>query len=177
MTPIGGHYYWDGGLFENTPLSSAINCLEQITTDCRREVIVVELFPEEAPLPKDMAAVMNRLGQLLFASKLRIDRKLFSTINDTITFLQRIEPHIPEEFKGDPAYQEIFARHTKIDALTVITAHFAEGQSDAGDFSRETIRSRIELGYDQAKRQHIERPHPVQELGAVEAGEPMGRGQ
>lgn len=176
LTPIGQDSYWDGGLFQNTPLSSAINCLEQITEDCRREVIVVELFPEKAPLPEDMEAVMNRLGQLLFASKLTIDRKLFSTINGIITFLQKIEPHIPEQFKDDPAYREIFARHTKIDALTVITAEFPEGQADAADFSRETIRSRIELGHEQAMGQHIARPHPVEErsVGAEDDRERRG---
>jgi NTE family protein len=177
MTHLGGHYYWDGGLFQNTPLSSAINCLEQLTGDFRREVIVVELFPEKAPLPKDMAAVMNRYGQLLFASKLSIDRKMFRTINDTITFLQRIEPHIPDEFKHDRAYQQIFARHTKIDALTVITAEFPEDQADAGDFSRQTIRSRIKLGYDQAVRQHVSRPHPVDEREIGEEDDRQFRGR
>jgi NTE family protein len=162
LTPIGEEYYWDGGLFQNTPLSSAINCLEQATGDCRREVIVVELFPQHAPLPRDMAAVMNRYGQLLFDSKLKIDRKLFRTINDTITFLEKIEPHIPDQFKHDPAYREIFARHKKIDALTVITADFPEDRANAGDFSRATIRWRIELGYEQAIRQHIATPHPVE---------------
>jgi len=28
MTEIGGRFYWDGGLHSNTPLSEAINCLE-----------------------------------------------------------------------------------------------------------------------------------------------------
>src|SRR5262249_7090536 len=158
-TPIGGDYYWDGGLFENTPLSSAINCLEQLTGDWRREVIVVELFPKEAPLPKDLAGVMNRSAQLLFASKLRIDRRQFKTINDTISFLQKVEPFIPNELKHDPAYHEIFSRHKKIDALTVIVAHFPQDLANAGDFSRETIRSRIELGYEDAMRQHIATPH------------------
>jgi NTE family protein len=164
LTQIGEHYYWDGGLFQNTPLSSAINCLEQLPSDSRREVIVVELFPAKAPLPKDMAEVANRLGQLLLASKLRIDRKLFRTIDGIIAFFQKIQPHIPAQFRDDPAYQELFVKHKKINALTVITADFPEDQANAGDFSQQTIRSRIELGYEQAKRQHIGRPHPVERL-------------
>jgi NTE family protein len=162
LTPIGEDHFWDGGLFDNTPLSSAINCLEELPGDLRRELIVVELFPAAAPLPKDMADVMNRLGQLLFASKLRIDRKLFRTIGRTLAFLQKIQPHIPEDLRDDPAYQELFVKHKKIDALTVITADFSADQANAADFSRETIRSRIELGYEQAKRQQIGTPHPVE---------------
>jgi NTE family protein len=165
MTSIEGNCYWDGGLFQNTPLSSAINCLEQLTGEWRREVIVIELFPRKGPLPKDIGEVMNRVGQLLFASKLRIDRKLFKTITAIVTLLGKIEQHIPKELRSDPAYQQIFHQHKKIDALTVITADFPEEQANAGDFSRETLRSRIELGYEQAVSQNIGRPHPVESLG------------
>jgi len=125
---------------------------------------VVELFPAQAPLPTDMTEVVNRRGQLIFASKLKIERKLFRTIDGIITFLQKIQPHIPEQFRDDPTYQELFVKHKKIDALTVIVADFPKDQANAGDFSRETIRSRIELGYEQAKRQQIGRPHPVERL-------------
>jgi NTE family protein len=157
-TSIENHDYWDGGLFENTPLSSAINGLEEIPGDCGREVIVVELFPSSGPVPTGMAEVRNRAGQLLFASKLKIDRKLFETIDSIIEFLQKIEPHIPDQYRNEPAYQQLFAKHKKMDALTVITAHFPQGQADAADFSRATIESRINLGYEQAKRQRIGHP-------------------
>ena len=87
---------------------------------------MVELFPAKAPLPNDLAEVMNRCGQLLFASKLKIDRKLFRTIGGIINFLQKIEPHIPQQFRDDPAYREIFTKHRKIDALTVIPLNFRQ---------------------------------------------------
>ncbi len=161
MTPIGAEHYWDGGLFLNTPLSSAINCLEQIPGNVRRELIVVELFPMSAPLPKDMAEVTNRLWQLIFASKLKIDLKLFRTINDTIDFMRKIEEHIPPQFRHEPAYQNVFAKHKKIDALTLITAKFPDDKANAGDFSEDTIEYRIEAGYEEAKRQNISTPHPV----------------
>ena len=126
-------------------LSSTINCLEQLPTDSRREVIVAELFPAEAPLPTHTWEVVNRLGQLIFASKLKFDRKLFRTVDGIITFLQKIQPHIPEQFRDNSVYQELFVKH-KIDALTAIVADFPKDQANAEDFSRETIRSRIELG-------------------------------
>ena len=161
-TPLGEQSLWDGGLVENTPLSQAINCLEQLDGNSRREVIVVELFPMSGPVPKDMAEVINRIGQLSAASKLRIDRKLFQTINSLIVFLQKIDPYIPDQLRSDPLYRALFAQHKKIDALTVITAHFPEDRSNASDFSHETIESRIKLGYEQAKHQHIGTPHPVE---------------
>jgi NTE family protein len=161
MTPIGGRLYWDGGLFLNTPLSSAINCLEQIPGDIRRELIVVELFPMSAPLPKNLAEVTNRLGQLIFANKFKIDHKLFSTINDAIDFIGKIEEHIPPELRSEPAYQNLFAKHKKIDALTVIIAKFPDDKANAGDFSDDTIHYRIEAGYNEAMSQKISAPQPV----------------
>jgi NTE family protein len=157
--------FWDGGLFQNTPLSSAINCLEQIPGDVRRELIVVELFPMNAPAPRNLSEVGNRLGQLIFASKLKIDRKLFQTVNQTIEFIGNIQKQIPaefrKEFQNEPAYQEIFLKHKKIDALTVITAEFAKDRGSAGDFSEGTLDYRIKSGYEDAKKQNIGTPHTV----------------
>jgi NTE family protein len=160
-TPFGGAPYWDGGLFLNTPLSSAINCLEQIPGDVKRELIVVELFPMEAAEPTDLQEVSNRLGQLMFASKLRIDRKLFQVINQTLEFIEKINGYIPKELHGEAAYRDIFQKHKKIDALTVITAKFATDRGNAGDFSEDTIEYRIKAGYEDAKKQNIGTPHEV----------------
>ncbi len=58
MTEVGGQWYWDGGLFTNTPLSPAINFLESCepdNPDIHRELIVVDLFPMKAP-PAPVAA-------------------------------------------------------------------------------------------------------------------------
>jgi NTE family protein len=161
MMPVGTEHYWDGGLFLNTPLSSAINCLEQIPGDVRRELIVVELFPMNARLPDDMAQVRNRLGQIIFASKLKIDQKLFTTINETIDFMQKIDEYIPAQFRNEPAYKNVFAKHKKMDALTLITANLPDDRVDARDFSEDTIEYRIKAGYESAKAQSIRTPHPV----------------
>ena len=165
ITSIGSESYWDGGLFQNTPLSSAINCLEQIPGDVRRELIVVELFPMAAPVPRNLSEVTNRLGQLIFASKLKIDRKLFQTINQTIEFIAKVEKQIPEEFhkefQNEPAYKNIFQKHTKIDALTVITAKFPKDKGNAADFSEDTIDYRIKSGYEDAIKQNIATPYVV----------------
>ncbi len=161
MTAINGAFCWDGGLFQNTPLSSAINCLEQLTGDIRREVIVVELFPRSGPRPKKMSEVANRFGQLIFASKLEIDRKLFATLNKTIAFIEKIDAYIPPDLRNEPAYREIFQQHTKIDALTVITANFPAERANAADFSAETIDYRIKAGREDARNQNIGTPQPV----------------
>jgi NTE family protein len=115
----------------------------------------------EAPEPRDMSEVSNRLAQLIFASKLRIDRKLFQLVNQTLEFIEKIQGYIPKELQGEAAYRDIFEKHKKIDALTVITAQFPKERSNAGDFSHDTIEYRIKAGYEDAKQQNIGTPHEV----------------
>ena len=76
MTQIDGEQYWDGGLFSNTPLGPAINALEQAAGGDRaavRELIVVELFPMNAPMPRTFTDVLQRMVQLQYTSRLTLD--------------------------------------------------------------------------------------------------------
>src|SRR5919109_970995 len=73
MKKIDENQYWDGGLFSNTPLSRAINYLEALDSDnpdILRELIVVELFPMEGSIPKNIMEVLNRMIQLQYTSRL-----------------------------------------------------------------------------------------------------------
>jgi NTE family protein len=159
MVQIGGSHYWDGGLFSNTPLSTAINCLEQCEPDnpnVRRELIVVELFPMRAEVPDSLNDVINRLGQLLFTSKLELDQKLFRKTNNLIELLHEIEKEIPvnSAIRDHPGYKKL-ASHKKIDAFKVITARLPEDKLDAFDYSKGTIEFRITAGFEDAIEQRI----------------------
>ena len=46
MTAIDGHFYWDGGLFDNTPLGAVLDRLDK-AKDVRRTVYVVNPFPNK----------------------------------------------------------------------------------------------------------------------------------
>jgi predicted acylesterase/phospholipase RssA len=159
---VDGKPCWDGGLFLNTPLSSAINCLEEIEDCDARELIVVELFPKCVPrLPATLAEVSTRASQLILASKIRIDQKFFRTVNKTIDFMNAINRHIPPDIKQDPIYQELFG-HKKIDALTVVSADFPLERGDPSDFTQDTIEYRINAGYQAAIKLNIGMPRPVE---------------
>ena len=56
-TSIDGEHYWDGGLSSNLPLEPAIHALEEAADgdrDAIRELIVVQLFPMDAPVPRNV---------------------------------------------------------------------------------------------------------------------------
>ena len=72
-TKIDGSSYWDGGVYINTPLSIAINCLENLgncSNHVKREVIVVELFPMAGDVPACLNDVVSRFFNLVYSSKL-----------------------------------------------------------------------------------------------------------
>jgi NTE family protein len=174
MTAIDGESYWDGGLFFNTPLSKAINYLEELEPDdarVRREIVVVELFPRRAAVPTDLVEVLNRAAQLFFTSKLAVDAKLFAEFNafvDLVRTIDRIVPPDAREVREHPGYKELM-RHWKMDALTVITFQADPALGLPGDFSQATIEARIEAGYRDAIDQRIWEPTPVP-LGVVRLG-------
>jgi NTE family protein len=163
---IDNHYYWDGGLFSNTPLSEAINALERCDAadhDIRRELLVVELFSMCGAVPRDMPSVLNRLSQLLFASKLDLDKYLFAKINSFIDLAEKIDQIIPADcaaIREHPGYKELVS-HRKIDAFNIIRSRISMEFANPGDFSKASIDWRIEAGHKDALRQGIEEPKPV----------------
>jgi NTE family protein len=165
------HHYWDGGLFWNTPLSPAINCLEECgadRADTKRELLVVELFPARGAVPRDLAGVMNRLSQLLFASKLDLDANLFMKFNSFIDLALAIDRFVPADcsaVRDDPGYKKLMS-HKKIDAFNIIRSEMPPERGSAGDFSKASLDWRIAAGYNDAVAQGIGKPKPVNAMVA-----------
>jgi len=155
MTEVEGTSYWDGGLFENTPLSPALNRLEELNK-VKRELIVVELFPRQAPIPGDMADVVNRMLQLQYTNRLKLDGKFFAKYNSYIGLVEAIDDTLEEDhpIRRSEGYKEL-QKYKRIDAASVILAHLPPELSNASDFSRASIEGRIDAGYRGAIEQKI----------------------
>src|SRR5215210_3836124 len=162
MTEVEGSSYWDGGLFENTPLSPALNLLEELDKD-KRELIVVELFPRQSPIPDDMADVVNRMLQLQYTNRLKLDGKFFAKYNSYIGLVEEIdkleEDHPIRQTRG---YKDL-QKYKRIDAASVILSHLPPELSNASDFSKASIEKRIDAGYRDAIEQKIGEYTPAEE--------------
>jgi NTE family protein len=146
-------------LISNTPLSQAINCLEEIDADrpeVRRELIVVELFPRKARVPNDLTGVVNRALQLRYISKLVLDKKLFKKFDSFIDLIQEIDRLLPptSPIRESQGYVEL-SRHRKINAFKVLSCELPAERADAGDFSKSSIEYRIDAGYRDAVKHEI----------------------
>jgi NTE family protein len=163
MTEVEGNSYWDGGLFENTPLSPALNLLEGLDKQ-KLELVVVELFPRQSPIPEDMADVVNRMLQLQYTNRLKLDAKFFEKFNSYIGLVEEInktgeEGHAIRQTEG---YKDL-QRYKRIDAASVILAQLPPELSNASDFSKTSIEERIDAGYRDAIAQKIGEYTPAEE--------------
>jgi NTE family protein len=161
MTEVDGDYYWDGGLFENTPLSPALNRLEELDKE-KRELVVVELFPRESPIPDDLADVINRMLQLQYTNRLKLDGKFFEKFNSYIKLVEAIDTlEDGDAIRQTEGYKDL-KKYKKIDAASVIRAHLPPELANAADFSKASIEGRIDAGYRDAIEQKIEEYTPAE---------------
>src|SRR3954466_2676000 len=161
MTPIDGQGYWDGGLFSNTPLSPAIAALDEADNGdptAIRELIVVELFPMDAPIPTTMPDVLQRIVQLQYTTRLRLDQKFFDKIDRLVDLMAKIDDALTDrdDIRNDPTFTEMRA-YRKINHFNVVTSSLPAALSNASDFSRASIEARIQAGYNDAAAQGIRR--------------------
>ena len=159
MTEIDGRRYWDGGLFSNLPLAPAIAALHEAGNGDRRairELIVVELFPMNAPIPRTMPEVLQRMVQLQYTSRLTLDAPFFEENDRFVDLMERIDAQLPRKsaVRRDPTYQALLALR-KINRFCVVTSPLPAELSRASDFSRSTIEARIRAGHDDAIAQGI----------------------
>lgn len=155
MTKIDDNYYWDGGLFSNTPLKPAFKCLENIgDDDDTKEVIMVELFPQTGKIPKNMPDVFDRMIEMTFQSKISFDEKMYQRTSDYIDFINELDNTLPSDspLRQSPAFKQLMS-YSKISKLTMIQHSEFENILGTADFTEKTIKRRIAQGYRDTKKQ------------------------
>lgn len=155
FTRIKGNAYWDGGLVSNAPLGLALNAMEAIDDrEAETEVIVVDIFRNNAPVPNSLIDVMWRSFEIMFSGKLSQDLKIFRKVNAYIELLEEISQAIPatSPVRQHPGFKEL-TRYRKIDRLTVIDNKDSGDPGGPADFSKSAITRRIARGYQDAKAQ------------------------
>jgi NTE family protein len=152
MTVIDGKSYWDGGLFDNTPLGAVLDRLDG-SVGADRTIYVVNLFPNKAPVPRNMPEVTARTQNLQFANKTLEDVKMLRRIDEVADLMEALES-LPDgnPLKDNPAYQAVAKRHyVRVPRIVPITRPDQVSGFGASDFSPETIEQRANEGYKQTE--------------------------
>jgi NTE family protein len=141
MTVIDRKPYWDGGLFDNTPLGAVLDKLDN-EADVDRTVYVVNLFPNKAPIPRNLPEIAARMKNLQFANKTLDDVEMMRRINEVAELIEALEK-LPggNPLKDDPAYKVVKERgYINVPRIVSITTTEPIHQFSDADFSPEAIK-------------------------------------
>jgi NTE family protein len=84
-----------------------------------RELIVVELFPMRAAVPRTFADVLKRTVQLQYTSQLTLDADFFDQMSNVVDLFAAVEDALTTDIpiRGDPLFTKL-RTHRKIDHST-----------------------------------------------------------
>jgi predicted acylesterase/phospholipase RssA len=139
--------YWDGGLFDNTPLSKVIGALED-SPDPEKVMYVVNLFPSAAPIPRTLPDVVTRMMTLAFSNQTEKDLRRAHQTTEIIKLVEELDHLMPAHpdlvaLKEHPGYQIVKEMERPIHIIE-ITNIDVTGPSD---FSPDAIEDRRLRGY------------------------------
>jgi NTE family protein len=170
-TVIGKQSYWDGGLFDNTPLGAVLGRLDS-TSDADRIIYVVNLFPNKGPVPDDMPGVAERMKNLQFANKTYQDIKLLCRFNEVAELMGALE-RLPEDhpLKQEGAYKAVKRRnYVRVPHIVSISPPDPSPEFGDADFSPEAMEIRENQGHAQALKALAASPQDPCSVSTNEAG-------
>jgi predicted acylesterase/phospholipase RssA len=148
MTRISERSFWDGGLFDNTPLSPVIKVLNP---ERDAQLIVVNLFPSAGPVPRNIPEVFGRTIQILLANKMQNNVELTLEVTEYVQLVNAIKgkPELVAELRDLPGFQRL-ARYKLLENIVYITNSDQESPNAFFDFSAAAIARRVASGYRDA---------------------------
>jgi NTE family protein len=146
MTEIDGQHYWDGGLFDNTPLRPLIEMLlpqEQGTMP----IFILDLFPESDAIPSNLLEVRERMMEIGFENRFWDDFGGPDGLREYARMLGELDGQLPADapVRATPAYQRML-RYRALGNLHVVPASYVP-MTGGMDFSEYGVRERRERGY------------------------------
>lgn len=94
---IDGEAYWDGGLVSNTPLSYVLD--SGVAKDTL--VFQVDLFSAEGPVPITMDEVQERIKDITYSSRTRMNTDAFLEKYRLRHAIRALAEHVPAEIRAE----------------------------------------------------------------------------
>jgi NTE family protein len=145
-TEIDDDQYWDGGLFNNTPIDALLNMLEPDEIDSL-PIFVVDLFPSAGlPTPDNLLAVQTRTLTLQYQNRFWAQFGGPGGLQGFVDMLEELDRELPAKspLRKQPAFQWL-RRLRALDNIRVIQA--AEPTLTGGaDFSPYGVKHAYEAG-------------------------------
>jgi NTE family protein len=176
-TEVKGRFYWDGGLWSNTPLPEVLNALQQSPASDwspEYEVYIVDVFPSQGQVPQNGLQLSKRFAEIIFADKTAYDQKSAQWVNRCIELVQALQRHQqdlpPELITLAEKYQPVVEKRVLLNIHHIRRSALPyEEISSGSDFSPERLDALIAQGYEDACQQlGQDITQPRQETGTKE---------
>jgi NTE family protein len=142
------HHYWDGGIVDNTPLGDAIDAFSS-DPGVTRLLVIMNLFPQTASLPRSLTQVNERLDQLRFGNRLRQDSSTARQMNALIATIQDLSAllsgPLPEDLQKRVDKANAY-KLVKLIEISLTADAVSDDPNSFRDFSREGIVARRDAG-------------------------------
>jgi predicted acylesterase/phospholipase RssA len=148
-TKIGDRTFWDGGVFDNTPLGAVLDAV----SGGDRAVMVVNLFPNEMPLPSNLADVSQHFMNLLFVNKTKSDVKLMRRFDAVARLMDELAA-LPADspIHAMKSYQAVADEHyQQVPKIMPVNRSKPAASMEGSDFSAAGIADRAAHGLDAAR--------------------------
>jgi NTE family protein len=142
---INQQFYWDGGIYSNTPLDIVLDSEQSGDLLC----FMVDLWDPTESLPTSLAATMTRLKDVQFASRSNERIEDHKKVLALRLAIQALAQHIPTNKRNNPEIKNLLnqALAPKVNIVRLIMKALPQDdQLKDIDFSPETISLRWQAG-------------------------------
>jgi NTE family protein len=165
---IDGEYYYDGGLVSNSPLTYVWD-VKPLTSAL---ILQVNLFNAHGRLPRNLDEAMERVKDIQFSSKQRLNTQRVRELLEMRLALKRLLAKLPPNLQADPDAQNLLPL---CDDRDWTIAHINNrrpvqgGQYKDAEFSRSAVLERWTSGLDDIRfsADNLEWTHPIEYGGGV----------
>lgn len=160
---IDGEYYWDGGIYSNTPLSVVLDDMPRVNSLC----FMIDLWSPEGNLPQTLDEVRKRNLEIIYSSRYEEHRKNYEAMHNLRRAIRALYAQLPPEKQQDPENLKLVSLGC-ITSMDIVQIQYQqkpwESSTKDADFSASSILSRWEQGMQKTemilqKKTFIE-PHP-----------------
>jgi len=143
---IEGEYYWDGGVYSNTPIEVVFD------EDPRQSSVVfaVQIWPTRGPEPETLTHAFMREKDILFGSRAKSHVMRQAQLHRMRRMVRELIDMLPDETRNSPRVKELAGWScTTTMHIVEINSQPIKGETNARDydFSRGAIRARWQAGY------------------------------
>lgn len=144
-TKINGKYYWDGGLFCNTPIEAVLDLLSKEDVESL-PIFVINLFSSRRPVPENLAQVHERMTELSYQNRFWAQYGGTSHLEGFIQMLEELDKELPKD--SPTRKNRAFYWLQRLRALKNIKVIQAEPAAMTGgmDFSPYGVTTRYDAG-------------------------------